>query len=111
MSEPTKVPDPVPVEEPEEPIVEPDSDVSSITNPDDESEGLFNVPMPPEAYANQMLMMTMAQFFIYSDEEGNTANVADLLAMIKHSIDKNSKCIKNLSDELAELKGVLDRKP
>lgn len=74
-------------------------DLSSIQSDDD------NMPMfemPPPDFAAHMLEGVLSNFFMYTDDEGNTANIADILLMIKTSIDKNTKCLMKVHQELTK---------
>lgn len=69
---------------------------------DDEGE----MDMPPPAFAAHMLHGVLSNFLEHVDEEGNSINVVEALLLVKNSIDKQSKCILKLSQELENMSGT-----
>lgn len=63
---------------------------------------------PPE-FATHMLNTALGNFFMYTDEDGKSLNIADILLMIKTSIDKNSKCILKLQQEVEALRAEINQ--
>lgn len=62
--------------------------------------------MPPPEFAAHMLQGVLSNFLEHIDDEGNSINVVEALLMVKNSIDKQSKCILKLSQELENMAGA-----
>jgi len=68
---------------------------------DDMDDGEMDMGNP--AVVVQMMNSVLSNFFEHVDEQGNQVNVVDALLLVRNSIDKQSKCILKLSQELETL--------
>lgn len=75
----------------------------SLPDSEDDSGSLASLEEPSLAEKAQMAHDVLSSIFAFKTED-TILNVADCMLLIRDSIDKNSRCILRLHQELADLK-------
>ena len=61
-----------------------------------------NPDMPEGVFLGPILTDVMGQYFEYRANDGSSLNVADILLLIKHSIDKNTEVQQKLLEKFCK---------
>ena len=84
--------------------IEPDTaDLDNQSLPEMTEDTSSDIQPPHPTMAMEMLNAVMGNFFEYAADDETRYNVADILLMIRDSIDKNSKCTLKLAHEVSRL--------
>ena len=80
-----------------------DEDLSDMEDVDVDAD-MDHVPRENAGLAAEMLNFVLGNHFNYCPDGETRLNVADILVLIKDSIDKNSKCLLRLANEIKSFK-------